>query len=114
MMLPILISVSVAPVSYFFWASAPPEAAANAMTAVENAAILSSCLENILSPQFYHLGLQDGLSACETPRTASVRFVMDIAEFLTGRAFARSVGSPLRSRIVFLEIAGQLLGDDGD
>src|SRR6266436_4447896 len=74
MMLPILISVSVAPVSYFFWASAPPEVAANAMTAVENAAILSSCLESILSPHFYHLGLQDGLSACETPRTASVRF----------------------------------------
>ena len=40
-MLPILISVSVAPVSYFFWASALPLVAAKAMTAVENAAILS-------------------------------------------------------------------------
>src|ERR1700688_4421085 len=89
MMLPILISVSVAPVSYFFWASAPPEVAANAMTAVENAAILSSCLESILSPQFYHLGLQDGLSACE-PLARLRCGLMDIAEFIIGRAFART------------------------
>jgi hypothetical protein len=38
MMLPILISVSVAPVSYFFWASALPPLAASKMMAVENAA----------------------------------------------------------------------------
>ena len=43
-MLPILISASVAPVSYFFWASALLLlTAAKAMTAVENAAILSFC-----------------------------------------------------------------------
>src|ERR1041384_1896683 len=35
MMLPILISVSVAPVSYFFWARAPVEEAANRASAVE-------------------------------------------------------------------------------
>src|SRR6185437_2996855 len=51
MMLPILISVSVAPVSYFFWASALLLlTAAKAMTAVENAAILSFCTEGIVSP----------------------------------------------------------------
>ena len=38
-MLPTLISVSVAPVSYFFWASAPPVEAAKAITAAENAAV---------------------------------------------------------------------------
>ena len=37
MMLPILISVSVAPVSYFFWASAAPELIAKTMIAAENA-----------------------------------------------------------------------------
>src|SRR5689334_11802782 len=57
MMLPILISVSVAPVSYFFWASAPPEVAAKAMTAVESAAIRIICLESIISPEFYFLNL---------------------------------------------------------
>src|SRR4051812_1383399 len=50
MMLPILISVSLAPVSYFFWASAPPVVAAKAMTAVENAAIRNGCFESMLSP----------------------------------------------------------------
>jgi hypothetical protein len=39
MMLPILILVSAAPVSYFFWASALPLVAAKAMTAVESAAM---------------------------------------------------------------------------
>src|SRR5713226_1682629 len=38
MMLPILISVSVAPVSYFFWASVLLPLAASKMIAVENAA----------------------------------------------------------------------------
>jgi hypothetical protein len=38
MMLPILISVSVAPISYFFWASALLPVAASKMMAVENAA----------------------------------------------------------------------------
>src|SRR5580704_15895544 len=52
MMLPILISVSVAPVSYFFWASAAPEVTVKAMTAVENAAIRSCCPESIVSPWF--------------------------------------------------------------
>src|SRR5271154_5957786 len=52
MMLPILISASVAPVSYFFWASALPEVAAKAMTAVRNAAILGFCNESIASPFF--------------------------------------------------------------
>src|SRR4051794_7057731 len=37
MMLPILISVSVAPVSYFFCASAPPEDAASNTAAAEKA-----------------------------------------------------------------------------
>src|SRR6266849_374874 len=53
MMLPILISVSVAPVSYFFWASALPLMAAKAMTAVENAAIRCFGFEGIISPQFF-------------------------------------------------------------
>src|SRR4029453_4253191 len=38
MMLPILISVSVAPVSYFFWASAVPPLAAKATSAADTAA----------------------------------------------------------------------------
>src|SRR5437868_12449071 len=38
MMLPILISVSLAPVSYFFWASAVPLVAAKATSAAETAA----------------------------------------------------------------------------
>src|SRR5690348_12678213 len=38
MILPILICVSVAPISYFFWASALLPMAASKMTAVENAA----------------------------------------------------------------------------
>jgi hypothetical protein len=37
MMLPILISVSVAPMSYFFWASAPLLVAASNATAAEKA-----------------------------------------------------------------------------
>jgi hypothetical protein len=41
MILPILISVSVAPVSYFFWARALPGAKAIAVTAAENAAVHS-------------------------------------------------------------------------
>src|SRR5664279_3879130 len=53
MMLPILISVSVAPVSYFFWASALPLMAAKAMTAVENAAIRRFCLASIVSPSVF-------------------------------------------------------------
>ena len=52
-MLPILISVSVAPVSYFFWASALPLMATMAMTAVENAAILVVSRESIISPGFW-------------------------------------------------------------
>src|SRR4030088_2987990 len=50
MMLPILISVSVAPGSYLFWARAPLEVAAKAMTAVENAAIRNFCPESMISP----------------------------------------------------------------
>src|ERR1700709_1454026 len=52
MMLPTLISVSVAPVSYFFWAGALPLMAAKAMTAVANAAILVGDVESIISPWF--------------------------------------------------------------
>ena len=52
-MLPILISVSVAPVSYFFCASALPVVAAKAMTAVENAAIRSSVLKASFSPWLF-------------------------------------------------------------
>src|SRR3569623_1573584 len=44
MMLPILISVSVAPVSYFFWASAAPEV--RVATAVTSAAVLSDLARN--------------------------------------------------------------------
>src|ERR1700694_3472350 len=62
MMLPILISVSVAPVSYFFWASALPLMAAKAMTAVENAAIRSFCLESIVQ---FLLGLSWPISFLE-------------------------------------------------
>jgi hypothetical protein len=51
-MLPILISVSVAPVSYFFWASALLLMAAKVMTAVASAAILDCRLESIISPGF--------------------------------------------------------------
>jgi hypothetical protein len=45
-----LISVSVAPVSYFFWASALPLMAAKAMTAVVNAAVLVGDVESIIFP----------------------------------------------------------------
>jgi hypothetical protein len=48
MMLPILISVSVAPVSYFFWAKAPPLATANVTIAADIAATLRvSSVEDI-------------------------------------------------------------------
>src|SRR5437764_14297260 len=50
MMLPTLISVSVAPVSYLFWARAPLEVAAKAMTALENAPIRNCRPESIISP----------------------------------------------------------------
>ena len=52
MMLPILISVSLAPVSYFFWARALPLMATEAMSAVENAALLVVGLESIITPGF--------------------------------------------------------------
>src|ERR1700722_4836183 len=52
MILPSLISVSVAPVSYFFWASALPVVAAKAMIAVENAVTISLLLERMFSPLF--------------------------------------------------------------
>src|SRR4051794_2429987 len=52
MMLPILISVSVAPVSYFFWASALPPVAAKARTAVANAAVRSLAV-SIVSPSSF-------------------------------------------------------------
>src|SRR6267154_4790864 len=57
MMLPTLISVSVAPVSYFFRASALPFMAAKAMTAVVNAAILVGDVESIVSPWFWFADL---------------------------------------------------------
>src|SRR6478609_1781710 len=60
MMLPILISVSVAPESYFFWASALLPKAAKAMTAVESAAILSFCTDGIVSPCSGFTGLGFG------------------------------------------------------
>src|SRR5438046_8091104 len=41
MMLPILISVSLAPVSYFFWARAVPPVATKATSAADTAAIRS-------------------------------------------------------------------------
>src|SRR6516225_6226193 len=47
MMLPILISVSVAPVSYFFWASAAPEV--RAATAVASAAVRTVLEINLVS-----------------------------------------------------------------
>src|SRR5277367_4647170 len=50
MMLPSLISVSLAPVSYFFWASALPVVAARAMTAVDSATTSVFCFESITSP----------------------------------------------------------------
>src|ERR1700753_55023 len=50
MMLPSLISVSVAPVSYFFWASAPPVLAVKAMTTVDNAVTSNFLLERMFSP----------------------------------------------------------------
>src|SRR4051794_35037819 len=51
MMLPILISVSEAPVSYFFWASALPPVAAKART-VANAAVRSLAV-SIVSPSSF-------------------------------------------------------------
>src|SRR3954470_11431816 len=50
MMLPILISVSVAPLSYFFCASAVPLMATVAMSAVVNAALLVVSRESIITP----------------------------------------------------------------
>src|SRR5579863_6376806 len=50
MMLPILISVSVAPVSYFFCASAVSLVAANAIAAVANAADRKFGLESTFLP----------------------------------------------------------------
>src|SRR2546423_1792053 len=52
MMLPTLISVSVAPGSYFFWARALPPMAREAISAVENAALFVVSRENIISPGF--------------------------------------------------------------
>src|SRR5258707_10464499 len=56
MMLPTLISVSVAPVSYFFWARALLLMARVAMSAVENAALLVVGRESIIIPWFGFLG----------------------------------------------------------
>src|SRR6476661_1973111 len=53
MMLPILISVSVAPLSYFFWASAAPEVAIKPMTAAESAATVSFRPESMASPWIF-------------------------------------------------------------
>src|ERR1700675_1969762 len=55
MILPKLILVSGASVSYFFWASALPLVAAKAMTAVENAAIRNFWVESMISPWFKNL-----------------------------------------------------------
>src|SRR5882757_5179274 len=52
MMLPTLISVSLAPVSYFFCASAVPLMATVAMSAVVNAALVVVSRESIITPGF--------------------------------------------------------------
>jgi len=59
MVLPILISVSVAPVSYFFWATAPPLATAIATIAIGIARL--SFVENILFPLDFSTLVVDGL-----------------------------------------------------
>src|SRR5260370_26111907 len=59
MMLPILISVSVAPVSYFFWAAALPLATAIAAIAIGIARL--SFLEDILLPLDFLTLVVDGL-----------------------------------------------------
>jgi hypothetical protein len=48
-----LISVSVAPVSYFFWARAVPLMATEAMSAIENVALLVVSLASIITPGFW-------------------------------------------------------------
>src|SRR5689334_18234825 len=50
MMLPILISVSLAPVSYFFWASAVPLVAAKATSAADTAASRSFAWVVMVAP----------------------------------------------------------------
>src|SRR3954466_2111550 len=63
MMLPILISVSDAPVSYFFWANAAPEV--RVMTAV---AVTSAAVRSVLSKNNSGLlGLINGLSVLSEP-----------------------------------------------
>src|SRR3954447_20277405 len=52
MMLPILISLSEAPVSYFFWASALPSVAAKTRTAAENAAVRSRAVSMVPPSSF--------------------------------------------------------------
>src|SRR4029077_15118712 len=59
MMLPILISVSVAPVSYFFWAAALPLATAIATIAIGIARL--SFVEDILFPLDFPTLVVDGL-----------------------------------------------------
>src|SRR5438128_1765972 len=52
MILPILISVSLAPVSYFFWARTLLLMAIEAVSAVKNAALFVVGRESIISPGF--------------------------------------------------------------
>src|SRR6267142_1755092 len=97
MMLPILISVSVAPVSYFFCASALPLKAAKAMTAVENAAIRSCCLESITSPFLVFPEFTDQALGDECHLPCAVRNKEDDdeqqhAEHGAGKAFGNPFG----------------------
>src|SRR4051794_37533208 len=97
MMLPILISVSVAPVSYFFCASALPEVAAKAITAVDNAALRSCCTKNMTSPFLVFPDLADQAVGDERHLPCAMRNQEDDdeqqhAEYGAGKTFR----NPLR------------------
>src|ERR1700691_6283432 len=77
MILPSLISVSVAPVSYFFWASAPQVVAVKAMTAVENAVTSNFLLERMFSPFLTFLELAEQLLSDHGDLPCAVRHQED-------------------------------------
>src|SRR5215211_2192105 len=101
MMLPILISVSAAPVSYFFWASALPPIAAKTSTAAESAAVRSRAV-SIVSPSGFLIlpELADQLLSNDRHLPGAVRHQEDDeeqehAEYRTGEALGnafRNVG----------------------
>src|SRR3954465_2746793 len=72
MMLPILISVSVAPVSYFFCATADTEAAA--MISMESPSVMRSLAQRFIEFSFQRVLRKSGYGFCEQSTRALLEF----------------------------------------